>query len=230
MTFVLYNRSAARPFPAYKIHSTANCLSFFKSVYIHVVFVQFVVVKSFLLLFQSFCLQFFSCCRFLPCCFFSFLAEDFICVLVLLYILFLVLFYSFLAIVLLFSCCFFIPFTVFLFFSCCGFYVYMQILANNVDFQRMNKDDLILKERMNLYPPRFVFKISATSTAEDSKAVFTFEGATEEIVKEVILTKGITHIICRLLGGCINIEESLSKQFGMPINFHYLQQSLLTLI
>ena len=61
----------------------------------------------------------------------------------------------------------------------------------------MRKDDLILKECMNLYPPRFVVKISASSTAEDSKAVFTFEGATEEIVKEVILTKGIIQTIHR---------------------------------
>ena len=57
--------------------------------------------------------------------------------------------------------------------------------------------DLILKERLNLYPPRFVVKISASNTAEDSKAVFTFEGATEEVVKEVILTKGIIQTICR---------------------------------
>ena len=61
----------------------------------------------------------------------------------------------------------------------------------------MSEDDLKLKECMNLYPPRFVVKIGASSTAEVSKAVFTFEGATEEIVKEVILTKGIIHIICR---------------------------------
>ena len=75
----------------------------------------------------------------------------------------------------------------------------------------MSAEDLILKERMNLYPPRFVITIGASSSAKDSKAVFTFEGATEEIVKEVILTKGITHTICRLLSGCIHIGESLSK-------------------
>jgi len=55
----------------------------------------------------------------------------------------------------------------------------------------MNENELILKERMNLYPPRFVVRIRESSSAEDSKAVFTFEGATEKIVKEVILTKGI---------------------------------------
>ena len=58
-------------------------------------------------------------------------------------------------------------------------------------------NDLKLKECMNLYPPRFVVKIGAFPTAEVSKAVFTFEGATEEIVKEVILTKGIIHVRCR---------------------------------
>ena len=76
----------------------------------------------------------------------------------------------------------------------------------------MNKDDLILKEHMNLYPPRFVVRIGESSSAEDSKAVFTFEGATEKIVKEVILTRGIVHIICRLLGGCLwHIQASLNK-------------------
>ena len=64
----------------------------------------------------------------------------------------------------------------------------------------MSKDALMLKESMNLYPPRFVVTIRASSNAEDSKAVFTFEGATEKIVKEVILTKGIVHTSCRLLG------------------------------
>ena len=67
----------------------------------------------------------------------------------------------------------------------------------------MSEDDLILKERMNLYPPRFAVGIGASSTAEDSKAVFTFEGATEKIVKEVLLTKGIIRILCRLLGRCL---------------------------
>ena len=76
----------------------------------------------------------------------------------------------------------------------------------------MNKDGLILKEHMNLYPPRFVIRIGASSTAEESKAVFTFEGATEKIVKEVMLTKGITHVICRLLGRCLwHIQTSLNK-------------------
>ena len=60
----------------------------------------------------------------------------------------------------------------------------------------MSVRELQLNEHLNLYPPRFVFKTSASSTANDSKAVFTFEGATEEIVKEVILSKGTIHIFC----------------------------------
>ena len=77
----------------------------------------------------------------------------------------------------------------------------------------MSKDEVRLKERMNLYPPRFVLRIRASSTAEDSKVVFTFEGATEEIVKEVIVTKGIVHIICRLLGRCLlwHTQESFKQ-------------------
>ena len=72
----------------------------------------------------------------------------------------------------------------------------------------MSMDNLTLKEKMKMYPPRFVVKIRASRTAEDSKAVFTFEGATKEIVKEVILTKGIVHIICRLLDRCLSCNKS----------------------
>ena len=77
----------------------------------------------------------------------------------------------------------------------------------------MSEDDLTLKECMKLYPPRYrIVRIRASSTAEDSKALFTFEGATEEIVKQVILTKGIVCILCRLLGRCLwHIQASLSK-------------------
>ena len=83
----------------------------------------------------------------------------------------------------------------------------------------MSKNELILKERLNLYPPRFVVKISASSTAEDSKVVFTFEGATEEIVKEIILTKGIVHITRRLLSTCLwNYGASLSKYLRANVN------------
>ena len=61
----------------------------------------------------------------------------------------------------------------------------------------MSMDDLTLREHASLYPPRFILKMTASSTA--AKAVFTFEGATEEIVKEVILTTGIVHIVFKLL-------------------------------
>lgn len=63
----------------------------------------------------------------------------------------------------------------------------------------MSMDDLTLREHASLYPPRFILKMTASSTADNSKAVFTFEGATEEIVKEVILTTGIVHIVFKLL-------------------------------
>ena len=58
----------------------------------------------------------------------------------------------------------------------------------------MSEDDLKLRESMKLYPPRFVVEIRGSSNAKDTKAVFTFEGATEEIVMEITLTKGIVHI------------------------------------
>ena len=62
----------------------------------------------------------------------------------------------------------------------------------------MSKEELQLSERMKLYPPRFVVKIKGSNNAVDSKAVFTFEGATEEIVKEIILTKGVVHNVITL--------------------------------
>ena len=62
----------------------------------------------------------------------------------------------------------------------------------------MSKEELQLSEHMKLYPPRFVVKIKGSNNAVDSKAVFTFEGATEEIVKEIILTKGVVHNVITL--------------------------------
>ena len=44
---------------------------------------------------------------------------------------------------------------------------------------------------MELYPPRFVITFNGSSTAEDCHTEFRFQGATEEIVKEIILTTGI---------------------------------------
>ena len=63
----------------------------------------------------------------------------------------------------------------------------------------MSLDNLTLREHASLYPPRFILKITASSTAHNSKAVFTFEGATEEIVKEVILITGIVYIAFKFL-------------------------------
>ena len=54
----------------------------------------------------------------------------------------------------------------------------------------MSAEELRFMERKRLYPPRFVVTIRRSSTVRDSTVVFTFEGAAEEIVKEVILTKG----------------------------------------
>ena len=54
----------------------------------------------------------------------------------------------------------------------------------------MTPDELKLSEHENLYPPRFVVKISA---AGDCKAIFTFEGATDEIESEVLLKEGMVN-------------------------------------
>ena len=83
----------------------------------------------------------------------------------------------------------------------------------------MSEDDLKLKESMKLYPPRFVVEIRGSSTAKDTKAVFTFEGATEEIFKEIILTKGIVHKTRRRLSTCLwNYGSSLSKYLKANVN------------
>ena len=83
----------------------------------------------------------------------------------------------------------------------------------------MSEDYLKLKENLKLYPPRFVVEIRGLSTAKDTKAVFTFEGATEEIVKEIILTKGVVHITRRRLSTCLwNYGPSLSKYLKTNVN------------
>ena len=55
----------------------------------------------------------------------------------------------------------------------------------------MGVEELELSEAKGLYPPRFVVTIRRSGAVRDSTVVFKFEGATEEIVKKVIFTKGI---------------------------------------
>ena len=60
-----------------------------------------------------------------------------------------------------------------------------------------------LKEEKKLYPPKFVITVRRSRTAEDSHVDFTFQGATQEIVKRISLniTKGIMYIVytCQML-------------------------------
>ena len=70
----------------------------------------------------------------------------------------------------------------------------MQISSEDVEFQRMNIKQLQLAERQRLYPPRFVIAVTESSAAKDSLVVFKFEGATQEIVKKISLTKGIVYM------------------------------------
>ena len=70
----------------------------------------------------------------------------------------------------------------------------MQISSEEVEFQRMNIQELQLSEHQKLYPPRFVITVTKSSAAEDSLVVFTFEGATQEIVKKISFTKGIVYM------------------------------------
>ena len=67
----------------------------------------------------------------------------------------------------------------------------------------MSAEELRFMEGKRLYPPRFVVKIGGSSAVKDSTLAFKFEGATEEIVKQVIFTKGIvcTTTLQMLMGG-----------------------------
>ena len=65
-----------------------------------------------------------------------------------------------------------------------------MISAEEVDIKDMSVDYLKLKEDNKLYPPRFVVTVLRSSTATDSFVDFTFQGATQEIVKRIRLTKG----------------------------------------
>ena len=71
---------------------------------------------------------------------------------------------------------------------------WIQISSQQVDFQGMSVEELKLREDMKLYPPRFVITAINFSTAEDSVVGFTFEGATEKIVRHISLTKGIIYM------------------------------------
>ena len=65
-----------------------------------------------------------------------------------------------------------------------------MISAEEVDIKDMSVDYLKLKEDNKLYPPRFVVTVIRSSTATDLFVDFTFQGATQEIVKRIRLTKG----------------------------------------
>ena len=58
----------------------------------------------------------------------------------------------------------------------------------------MCREELELSEDEKLYPPRFVVNVKASNTAGDFRADFKFEGATEDITKEIIFTNGMVHI------------------------------------
>lgn len=62
----------------------------------------------------------------------------------------------------------------------------------------MSEEQLKLREEKKLYPPKFVITVTGSSTSKDSQAVFTFEGATRNIVKNISLTKGIVHLTCQV--------------------------------
>ena len=70
----------------------------------------------------------------------------------------------------------------------------MQISSEEVEFQSMSIEDLQLAEYKKLYPPRFVIMVKKSSAAKDSHVNFTFEGATQEIVKTISLSKGIVYM------------------------------------
>ena len=55
----------------------------------------------------------------------------------------------------------------------------------------MDSEDLKLREKNMLYPPMFVVNIIGPSVPECPKAIFKFEGATKEIVKEILLAEGM---------------------------------------
>ena len=63
-----------------------------------------------------------------------------------------------------------------------------------MEFQRKSIEELQLLEQKKLYPPRFVITIIGCSTAKNSLVAFTFKGATQEIVKEISLVKGIVYM------------------------------------
>ena len=52
----------------------------------------------------------------------------------------------------------------------------------------MSAKELQLREEHKLYPPRFAISIRRSSAAKNSHMVFTFEGATEKIVKNIMIT------------------------------------------
>ena len=72
----------------------------------------------------------------------------------------------------------------------------------------MCKEELELSEDEKLYPPRFVVNVKASNTAGDFRADFKFEGATEDITKEIIFANGMVHLVISMtyiLHHCVSL-------------------------
>ena len=91
----------------------------------------------------------------------------------------------------------------------------------------MCREDLQLREDTKLYPPRFVVKVKAshTAAAEDFRADFKFEGATEDITKGIIFTNGMVHIVISMTYIYIYIYILCIIVFHSPKEPHLLMAS-----
>ena len=56
----------------------------------------------------------------------------------------------------------------------------MQITLNDIDFLQMSQEELWLKEKEGMYPPRFLVDIDGTSTTQKSQAQIHFTGTTKD--------------------------------------------------
>ena len=69
--------------------------------------------------------------------------------------------------------------------------IYIQIYARDIDFWRVDSDELELMEGTKTYPPRFKLNICGIEAKKSSKAFVHFDGSHDALSVEIILVKGI---------------------------------------
>lgn len=72
-------------------------------------------------------------------------------------------------------------------------HLFLQITADDVDFQHKDPQQLCLEEQHGMYPPKFTIRAHSLSGAGNAKVRFNFRGGDKRIAMDILLllTEGV---------------------------------------